>query len=140
MNTSGNQRWLRRVILFGVVYLVVGIIFAVLANSADSSKMQVVWRLTAWLASVIVFAVNIWYEHFRLRSSAFSTALRGSLPVALGAFALAAGANLQALWATPSNHRSLALALVVWPIAAAGPAFVVALAASAWLNRRRRRT
>jgi hypothetical protein len=139
MKTSGNQRWLRRVILFGVSYLVVGIAFAVLANSAESNSMQVVWRLTAWLAGVIVFAVNIGYEHFRLRSSAFSTALRASLAVALGAFPLAAAANLQALWATPSNHRSIALALVVWPIVAGVPAFVVALAVAAWLNRRRRK-
>jgi hypothetical protein len=101
--------------------------------------MQVVWRLTAWLASVVVFAVNIWYDHFRLRSSAFSTALRTSLAVVLGAFVLAAGANLQSLWATASNHRSLALALVIWPIVAGVPAFVVALVVGAWLVRRRRR-
>jgi hypothetical protein len=102
--------------------------------------MQVAWRLTAWLASVIVFAVNIWYEHVRLRSSPFSSALRTSLAVALGAFVLAAGANLQSLWVTGSNHRSLALALVVWPIVAGVPAFVVALVVAAWLVRRRRRT
>jgi uncharacterized protein (DUF486 family) len=102
--------------------------------------MQVVWRVTAWLGSAIVFAINIWYEHSRLHSSPFSTALRASLAVALGAFVLAAGANLQSLWATASNHRSLALALVVWPIVAGVPAFVVALAASAWLNRRKGRT
>jgi hypothetical protein len=140
MKTTSNQRWLRRVALFGVSYLGVGIIFATLANSADSSKMQVVWRLTAWLASVIVFAANIWYEHYRLHSSPFSSALRASLAVALGAFVLAAGANLQSLWATPSNHRSLALALVVWPIVAGVPAFVVALVVTLWFTRRRRRT
>jgi hypothetical protein len=139
MKTTSNQRWLRRVALFGVSYLGVGIIFATLANSADSSKMQVMWRLTAWLASVVVFAVNIWYEHFRLRSSAFPTALRASLAVALGAIVLAAGANLQSLWTTASNHHSLALALVVWPIVAGVPAFVVALVVAAWLLRRRRR-
>jgi drug/metabolite transporter (DMT)-like permease len=127
------------VILFGVVYLVVGITFAVLANSADSNAMEVVWRLTAWLAGAVVFAVNIVYEHSRLRSSPLSTALRSSLAVALGAFTLAAAANLQTLWATPSNHRSIALALVVWPLVAAVPAFVVTLIVGAWLARRRRR-
>jgi chromate transport protein ChrA len=139
MKTTSNQPWLRRVVLFGVSYLIVGVVFATLANSADSSKMQVAWRLTAWLAGIIVFAVNIWYEHFRLHSSPFSTALRASLAVALGAFVLAAGANLQSLWATASNHRSLALTLVVWPIVAGVPAFVVALVVAAWLVRRRRR-
>jgi hypothetical protein len=139
MKTSGNQRWVRRVILFGVSYLVVGITFAVLANSADSNTMQVVWRITAWLGSVIVYAINIWYEHSRLHSSPFSTALRASLAVALGAFVLAAGANLQSLWTTSGNHRSLALALFVWPILTALPAFVVALVVGAWLTRRRRR-
>jgi hypothetical protein len=138
MKTTGNQRWLRRILLFGVSYLVVGLVFATLANSAGTNSMQVVWRLTAWLASAVVFAVNIWYEHFRLRSVSLSTALHVALAVALGVFALAAAANLQALWATPSNHRSLALALVVWPILTALPAFVVALVVAAWLNRRRR--
>lgn len=126
-------------ILFGAAYPIVGITFAVLANSADSNAMQVVWRLTAWLASAALFAVNVVYEHFRLRSSPLSTALRASLAVALGAFTVAAVANVQALWATPSNHRSLALALVVWPIVTAVPAFVVALAVASWLGRRQRR-
>ena len=125
MNASNNKRWLWAVILFGVVYLVVGVTFAELG-----------WRLPAWLVSAVAFAVHIAYEHFRLRNSPRWTALHASAAAALGAFGLAVAANVHELSANPGNHRSLLLlALVLWPILTAVPAFVVALAAAAGLAR-----
>ena len=113
--------------LFAFVYLAVGITFAELG-----------WRLPAWFVSAVAFAVHIWYEHFRLRNSRHRTALHVSAAAALGAFGLAVAANVHELWANPGNHRSLLLlALVLWPILTAVPAFVVALAAAAGLARRR---
>ena len=127
-------------ILFGIVYFVVGITFAALAGSLASNEMRVMWRLAAWLASAAAFAVHIGYEHFRLRNSPRSIALHASVAVALGAFGLAVGANVHALLATPSNHSlKFVFALVVWPIVTAVPAFVVALAAAAGLARTRPR-
>ncbi len=133
-NVSGSDkfRWLRTVIPFGMVYLVVGV---ALPNPPASNPMQFMWRLAAWLICAFAFALQIGLEHFRLRNSPRRTALHASASVALGAFALAAAANLHALTAGTGNQRSLALALVIWPIIAGLPAFVVALAVAAGLAR-----
>jgi len=141
MGTSGHQRWLRAVILLGVVYLVAGITSATLAGRAASNQMRVTWRLAAWAISAAAFAAHIGYEHVRLRSSPGTTALHASLAVALGAFALAVAAVVHAVHSqTASSHQHrLALALIVWPVLTALPAFVVALAAAAGLARARRK-
>ena len=138
MNASRHKPWLRVAILLGVVYLVAGITFGALAGWSASTQMRIAWRLAAWLTSAAAFAAHIWYELFRLRNSAFTTALHASLAAALGAFALAVAANLHALWTTSGNQRLLALALAVWPALTAVPAFVVALAVAAGLARTRR--
>src|SRR2546425_1600596 len=130
MDTSGRLRWLRAVLLLGVVYLVTGITFAALASRAGSNQMRVTWRLAAWVISAAAFAAHIGYEHVRLRSSPGKTALRASLAVALGAFALAVAARGHAQ-AAASYRRSHALALVLWPIVTAGPAVIFGLAAAA---------
>ncbi len=122
----------------GVVYFVVGITLAKLANRAPADQIRVAWRLAAWVISAAVFAVHIGYEHFQLRSSPRTTALHSSLAVALGAFLLAVAANVHGQWVASSHQRALAFALVAWPALAAVPAFVVALVASAVLALRRR--
>jgi hypothetical protein len=61
------------------------------------------------------------------------------LAVALGAFALAVGANVHAL-RTGSRHGLLIPALVLWPLLTGIPAYVVALVAVAGLALRRRRS
>ena len=137
MTTSGRLRWLRAVILLGVVYLVAGITFAPLANRAASNQMRVAWRLAAWVISAAAFAAHIAYEHVRQRNSPGTTALHASLAVALGAFALAVAANVHAQ-AASSHPHSRALALVIWPVVTALPAFGVALASAAALARARR--
>jgi len=126
------------VILLAVVYLVIGVTFATLAGSSGSQQLRVTWRLVAWLASAAAFAAHISYEHFRLRSAPRITAWHSSMAVALGALALAVGANVHAQRAASTNHRGLAVALVLWPALGGLPAFVVALAAAAGLARTRR--
>ena len=113
MDGSDYQRWLRAVIVLGVVYVLDGITFAMLASWSASNQMRTAWRLAAWLTSAAAFAVHIWYEHFRLRNSPRRTALHVSLAVALGAFALAVAANLHAQLAASGDHTSLALTLLV---------------------------
>ena len=132
MNASGKYQWLRAVTLFGIVYLVVGVAFP---NPSALNKMQFVWRLAAWLTCAAAFVIHIWLEHFRLRNSPRSTALHASVSVALGAFGLAAVANIHALTTGTGNQRLLALALMIWPIMTGVPAFVVALAAATGLAR-----
>jgi phosphoglycerol transferase MdoB-like AlkP superfamily enzyme len=132
MNASGKYQWLCQVILVGIVYLVVGVAFP---NPPASNQMQFLWRLGAWLICAAAFAVHIGFEHFRHRSSPRITALYVSSSVALGAFGLAAAANIHALTAGTANQRLLAIALLIWPVITGAPAFVVALAAAAALAR-----
>jgi hypothetical protein len=128
---AGGRQRLGAVISLGVVYSLVGILFAV-----PTSHVRV-WRLAAWGVSAAAFAAHIAYERFRLRSPALSGALHVASAVALGAFGLAVGANLHALsGATTDRHRRLLLlALAIWPVITALPAFLVALAAGGVLTR-----
>jgi hypothetical protein len=135
MNASGHLRWFRAVLLVGVLYLVAGLLFAALAKSAASNEVRVAWRLAAWAISAAAFAAHIGYEHIRLRSSPATTALHASLAVGLGAFGLAIAASLHA---RTTSHHFPAIALVVWPVMTALPAFVAALASAAVLTRARR--
>lgn len=130
MNASGKNQWLGAVILFGVVYLVVGVAFP---NPSAANKLQFFWRLGAWLTCAFAFAIHLALERFRFRNSPLRTALHASASVSLGAFGLAVAANIHALRAGTGNQRLLALALVLWPIIAGVPAFIVALIAAAVL-------
>lgn len=104
-------------------YAFVGIVFAVPASHVH------VWRLAAWMVSAIGYGAHIAYERFRLRNSPGSAALHVALAVALGAFGLAVGANIHSLSVgSPPQHRQLLLlALGIWPVMTALPAFLVAL-------------
>jgi hypothetical protein len=121
------------VILAGLAYFIVGFGFAQLDDLAASERGLFLWRLGAWVASALVYAAHIGHEHFRLRNSTFSTALHAAIAVGIGAFLLAVAATLYALTLRPSVPlvRYL-IALVVWPIITAVPAFVVAIGA-AWV-------
>ena len=132
LNEPGKYRWLRIVIPFAVVYLVVGALFP---NPPASDPTLFIWRLASWLICGLAFAVHIGLELFRLRNSPFNTGLHAAASVALGAFALAGAANIHALTAGTGNQRLLTLALVIWPIITGLPAFVVAWAAAAVLAR-----
>jgi len=123
-----------------MVYPVVGIAFAAFAGWSASNQMRIAWRLAAWVISAVAFAAHVWYERFRLRNSALTTALHTSIAVAVGAFALAVAANIHGQWVGSSHQRLLAFALVAFPALTAVPAFVVALVAAAILSLRRRST
>ena len=134
MNATRNLRWLGGVLIVGVLYLIAGLVFAALAKSAASNQARAAWRLAAWAISAVAFGAHIGYEHFRLRSSSWTTALHASLAVGLGAFGLAVAATLHA---QAAQKHFPAFALVLWPLLTALPAFVVALTAAAILTRAR---
>ena len=123
MTASPTSRWLRIAIVFAVVYLVVGVAFP---NPPVADNTQFAWRLAAWLTCGVAFATHIALEHFRLRNSTRQTALHVAAGVALGAFGLAAAANIHAMTAGTGSRRLLVLALVIWPIMTGVAAFVVA--------------
>ena len=135
MNATGHMRWVRAVLLVGVLYLAAGLVFGALAGSAGSDQVRVAWRLAAWVISAAAFAAHIVYEQVRLRSSSRTTALHASLAAGLGAFGLAVAARLHA---QATQHHFPAVAIAIWPVMTALPAFVVALAAAAVLTRARR--
>ena len=82
--------------------------------------------------SAIAYAAHVCYERFRLRNSAGSAALHIALAVALGAFGLAVGAIIHSLrlGSTNEHRRLLIVALGLWPVITALPAFLLALVAS----------
>jgi hypothetical protein len=128
---SGRQAW-ARAILVGIAYGVIGVVVAAL----DDGGHVRMWRLAAWVVSAAVFAAHIGYEHYGLGSPRRTTALRVAGAAALGAFALALAANIHALSVAASGQQArLLIALVVWPVMIALPAFLVALAGAAVLAR-----
>jgi len=116
--------------LAAVAYAVIGIAFGVLATAHHGR----LWRLAAWVASAVVAAVHIGYEHQR-GSSPRATALHAAGAVALGAFGLALAANVHWLFAATRGARSPLLALLVWPVITAIPALLAALVVAAVLAR-----
>jgi len=137
---QGGQRWLRVALFFAVVYPVVGIAFAALANPSASNQMRLTWRLAAWLLSALAFAAHLGYEHFRLRNSPLRAALHVAMAVALGGFLLAVWVNVHAHWVGATSHQSplAPWALVLFPVVTGLPAFLVALVVLAILARMRR--
>ncbi|HKE92630.1 MAG TPA: hypothetical protein VKB45_20020 [Gemmatimonadales bacterium] len=112
--------WLRAMLLAGLLYLVIGIATSDLARLSGQ-----VWRLVAWVASLVVFVVHIAYDRDRLRNAPATAAFHAALAVAVGAFGLALAATLRAVAA--GNYRgAYALALVAWPVMLGAAAFVAA--------------
>ena len=132
MDISGRRSWIRAMVLVAVAYVAIGIGFAALAADANHVRL---WRLAAWLASAAVAAAHIGHEHYRLRSSPLPTALHAAGAVGVGAFGLAVAANVHWLLAGTHGQRPPLLALPVWPVITALPAFLAALAVAAVLAR-----
>lgn len=130
-----TRSWRRAALLAALAYLVAGLAFGWLAGAAGSARMVRAWRLAAWVVSGLVFAVHVLHEHFRRRSTPRATALHAAAGVALGAFGLAAAANVHGLLVGSSHQRNLAISLLAWPALTALPAFAAALIAAAALTR-----
>jgi len=94
------------------------------------------WRLGAWLASAVVAAVHIGYEHYRLGSSPLGSAVHVAAAASLGGFGIALGANLHWLLSTATTRPELPplLALALFPVVTGIPAFVGGLAIAALLR------
>ena len=132
MNAS-RQAWLRVALLVGVVYFLIGTVFALPANDLR------VWRLSAWVVSGGAYAAHIAYEHFRLGSAPRVSASHVALAVAIGAILLAVAGMLHSLSNAPVIRLNWLLALFVWPAVTAIPAFLGAFVAGAVLAHLPRR-
>jgi hypothetical protein len=134
MNSTGRLKWFWVVLVMAIVYLVTGLVFAELSRTAASSQGRAAWRLAAWVVSAVAFAAHIRYEHARLHSTPRINALHVALAVGLAGFGLALSADLHG---RATSHPFPALALAIWPIATAVPAFVVSLVVAVILGRAR---
>ena len=130
-----GRRDLRLALLLAAAYLLIGITFGQFSDWAPTNAMRLMWRRLAWLVSGVGFAAHISYGLFGLGNSPLGTAMYASIAAALGAGTLALAANVHELMATSNYRPSMAVALVAWPLLTAIPAFFVALAAAAALNR-----
>ena len=124
-----------RVALVGIVYFLIGYGSALLDPSVPD-RLRFPWRLMAWVLSAVTFAAHIGHEHFRLRTAAVKTASRVAAAVAVGALLLALGATAHAFLIRPGAPIwRYFLALILWPLITAVPAFVVAFVAATLLGR-----
>jgi hypothetical protein len=139
MNVSSRKPWVLAALVAGLAYFIAGYGSAALDPSVPD-RARFAWRLSAWAISIAVFAAHIVYERFRLCDSPRTIALHTATAVALGAFLIAAAAMVHATTvATHASYWRFLLALAVWPIITAVPAFVVALVAGALLAQLPRR-
>jgi hypothetical protein len=136
MHRDVSSRWKTAALLVGAIYLIVGLISAVLAGGADSVEMRNFWRRMAWVVSAVFFGAHIAFERFTLRNSTRTSALHVATGAAIGSFGLAVAANLHSQPST-RQHLLVAASLVLWPAITAIPAFIVALVAAIGLERLR---
>jgi hypothetical protein len=130
---SRNPRVLA--LVFAGWYFLVGYGSAVLDPSVPA-RMRFAWRLAAWIACGIAYAGHIVYLQFKFRKPPLSTALHAAMAVALGALLLALAATVHAVMvASHAPYWQFLIALILWPLITALPAFVVALSA-AWVLAR----
>jgi hypothetical protein len=128
------MRSLLTAILFSVAYVAIGIVTADFAASTASIQGRTAWRLTAWGASLLVYVTQLIVERVRLNSTTLRTALRASGTVAIAAFALAVAGPVRAHWGAVDQQRAL-MALLLWPVLAGVPSFLLALGAAAVIGR-----
>ncbi len=138
MDHTSRRQWLGPVILAGVLYPVVGIASAALAEEAASQQMQFFWRLSAFGISGVLLAAHVAYEHFRLRDNARVTAWHASLGAAIGGFLLALMANIHDMGSASGYRPRMLIAFMAWPLLTSVPAFVVALVLAVVLGLKRR--
>ena len=128
------RMWIRMASVAGALYFVTGYVFAALDNTTDE-QLRFRLRLAAWILSGVVYAVHIWYERLRLRNSAGPTAFHVAIGVAFGAFLLAVAATIHNMFVpSPAPYWRFLLALVIWPLVTAVPAFIVAFGLAAMLS------
>lgn len=119
-------------------YFIIGYGSALLDPSLPA-RMRFAWRLVAWIACFVAFAAHILYLQFKFRKSPLATAMQAAMAVALGAFLLAVAATVHAVMvASHAPYSQFLVALIVWPLITALPAFVIAFSVAWVLSRFRR--
>jgi len=116
-------------------YFIIGYGSAVLDPSIPA-RTRFAWRLGAWIACGVAYAAHLIYLQFKFKKPPLATALHAAAAVALGAFLLALAASVHAVMVSSrAPYWQFVVALIVWPVITALPAFVVALT-TAWVLAR----
>ena len=121
--------WLRRAVLFGLGYFLIGRLFAVPGEHARA------WRLAAWAVSLLIYTTHFRLERARPSTPPRAVALHVATAVAIGAFALAVALTIRSIAAQGALKATWVLALVLVPLVTAVPAFLVALVAAVAADR-----
>jgi hypothetical protein len=122
-------RAMLRVIPFGLAYIVIGIVTADVAAFQGRPG-----RLMGWGASLLVYVVQLLVERLRFDHTTLRSALHASGAVAIAAFVLALVGPVRAHWGAVDQPRAL-MALILWPVLAGLPSFVLGLGAAAMIGR-----
>jgi len=116
-------------------YAIVGVATSSL-NGAESSAVSVrITRFVAWGLSLVAFLAQVVVERTRLRVGPRSAAADAALATAIGALVLAVRATVHAMSNEAFSGR-YALALVLWPLLLAIPAFIVAFGLASMMRPR----
>ena len=126
---SRGSGWGLAALVVGVAYVVIGRAFALPGLDGRA------WRLAAWAVSGALFAAHLGYEHVRLGSRSRTAAVHAALAAAIGAFGLAVAGMLHTRSTGAAIGPTWLLALVLWPLITAVPAFLVALVLGLLLRR-----
>ena len=117
-------------------YAAVGAGSAAMANAASTIPVRDAWRLGAFAASAVIFAMHIWFEFYRRNHSARVAARYTSNSVEIAAIALAAIATAHQLSLPPTARAPyFGAALIVWPLLTGIASFFAALILCALLSR-----
>lgn len=116
MNEMKSSKRIKGIILFGLIYLVIGILSALITNPMESNGMQAALRLLSLALAISAFIYHIRLELYHANNSVLNAALNAAAATAFGTFSLAVQANIYNLLASGVNKNQLPLALIVWPV------------------------
>jgi len=120
MTATSHRGGRAAVVLAAIGYLAIG---RFLPNSGPHVHAL---RLAAWFVSGVVFVGHVAHERLACRSSNALMARRVAASVAIAAFGLAIAGPLYGRWVDGRPILAVLPALVLWPLATALPAYLVA--------------
>lgn len=140
MATSSSEpilqtRWLGRALIYALIYIIVGVVFAQLAFHSGMLGARF-WRLAAWLASAIAFGAHLQHERVTSARTIVAAGLHAATAAALGAFGLALAAIVHRQAAGLPRSGLLGAALIIWPVITFIPALLVGMAAATLMRPR----
>lgn len=116
MNHMKNSKHIKRIISFGLIYLVIGILSALITNPMEPTGMQTALRLFALALAIAAFVYHIKLDLFKSNNSIPKASLNAAIATAVGTFLLAILANIYGIITEADNKNQLLLALILWPV------------------------